>query len=233
MTTNTKSPQINSPYLDARREWNERYGSYIQSARRWRTLAFVSLAIAGVAVAGVVYLASQNKLVPYVVEVNHDGNALQVYHAEKMQPIDRRVVRAQLSQFVQDVRSVSSDFAVQRQSVHRAFAHLSKDMPAFTAVNDWFRKNVPFERAKTETNVVEVRQVLPLSENTWRIEWVERSRSRTGEALQKTFWTGTANIVTGAEVNASTIMLNPVGLYVREFDWSQDFGVREKKEVDQ
>ncbi len=146
-----KNPQMNSPYLDARREWNERYGSYIQSARRWRTLAFISLAIAGVAVAGVVYLASQNKLVPYVVEVNHDGNALQVYHAEKMQPIDRRVVRAQLSQFVQDVRSVSSDFAVQRQSVHRAFAHLSPDMPAYTAVNDWFRKNVPFDRAKTET----------------------------------------------------------------------------------
>lgn len=217
-----ESTQPASPYVAARREWNERYGSYIATAKMWRGVAVASLVIAAVAVGGVVHFASQNKLIPYVVEVNADGNTVQVYEADKMMPADRRVVRAQLAQFVQDVRSVSSDAAVQRRAIERAYAHLSADMPAYTAVNTWMRQNVPFERAKEQTVVVEVRQVLPLSENTWRIEWIERPRSRNGEAMQPTKWTGTATVVTGGDVDARTIMFNPVGLYVREFDWSRD-----------
>lgn len=219
--------QINSPYLDARREWNERYGNYIQAAKTWRYVAFAAISIAIISVTGVVYFASQNKLIPYVVEVNSEGKTLQVYQADKMRSLDRRVVKAQLSKFIQDVRSVSSDVAVQRQAIHRAYAHLSTDMPAYTAVNTWFRNNVPFDRAKEETNVVEVRQILPLSEDTWRIEWIERSRSRTGEEMQESKWTGTTSLVTGAEVDSSSIMLNPIGLYIKEFDWSQDFNVNE------
>lgn len=215
--------QTSSPYLAARREWNERYGSYIATAKMWRGVAVTSLVIAAVSVGGVVHFASQNKLIPYVVEVNADGDTLQVYQASQMLPADRRVVRAQLAQFIQDVRSVSSDVAVQRRSIERAYAHLSGDLPAYTAINTWFRQNVPFERARNETVVVEVRQVLPLSDNTWRIEWIERPRSRNGEALPATRWTGTASVVTGGEVDARTIMLNPVGLYIREFDWSRDF----------
>jgi len=217
-----ESTQSASPYVAARREWNERYGSYIATSKMWRGVAVASLVIAAVAVGGVVHFASQNKLIPYVVEVNADGNTVQVYEADKMMPADRRVVRAQLAQFVQDVRSVSSDVAVQRRAVERAYSHLSADMPAYTAVNTWMRQNVPFERAKEQTVVVEVRQVLPLSENTWRVEWIERPRSRNGEVMQPTKWTGTATVVTGGDVDARTIMFNPVGLYVREFDWSRD-----------
>jgi len=218
-----ETQQVSSPYLLARREWNERYGSYIARAKVWRGIALTSLVIAAVAVGGVVHFASQNKLIPYVVEVGGDGRPLQVYYADEAQPLDQRVIRAQLAQFVQDMRSVSTDVAVQRRAVERAYAHLSADMPAYTAVNQWFRQNVPFERATEETVVVEVRQVLPLSDKTWRIEWVERPRSRNGESMPATRWTGTATIVTSGEVNPQTLLYNPTGLYIKEFDWSRDF----------
>jgi type IV secretion system protein VirB5 len=218
-----ETQQVSSPYLLARREWNERYGSYIARAKVWRRVALTSLVIAAVAVGGVVHFASQNKLIPYVVEVGGDGRPLQVYYADEAQPLDQRVIRAQLGQFVQDMRSVSTDVAVQRRAVERAYAHLSADMPAYTAVNQWFRQNVPFERATEETVVVEVRQVLPLSDKTWRIEWVERPRSRNGESMPATRWTGTATIVTSGEVNPQTLLYNPTGLYIKEFDWSRDF----------
>jgi len=218
-----ETQQVSSPYLLARREWNERYGSYIARAKVWRGIALTSLVIAAVAVGGVVHFASQNKLIPYVVEVGGDGRPLQVYYADEAQPLDQRVIRAQLGQFVQDMRSVSTDVAVQRRAVERAYAHLSADMPAYTAVNQWFRQNVPFERATEETVVVEVRQVLPLSDKTWRIEWVERPRSRNGESMPATRWTGTATIVTSGEVNPQTLLYNPTGLYIKEFNWSRDF----------
>ena len=43
------SPNKN-PYLDARREWNERYGSYINQAKNWRLTSLISMLISLVAV---------------------------------------------------------------------------------------------------------------------------------------------------------------------------------------
>lgn len=223
MGNKEESTSISSPYLAARREWNERYGNYIATAKIWRMVALSSLAIAAVSVSGVVYFAVQNKLIPYVVEINSAGDTVQVYKAEQMGPFDRRVVRAQLAQFIQDIRSVSADLAVQRHAIDRAYAHLSSDLPAYIAMNQWFRNNMPFERARHETVAVEVRQVLLLSDNTWRVEWIERPRSRNGESLPETRWTGTINVITGGEVDSRAILLNPVGLYIREFDWSSDY----------
>ena len=218
----TGKTTFNSPYLNARREWNERYGDYISAARMWRRAAMVSLGLAVLSVGGVVYFASQNKLIPYVVEISEKGRVLEVYPSDRMLPADERVIRAQLAQFVQDVRGVSYDISVQKRAIERAYFHLSQDYPAYTAVNDWFRGNVPFERARTETVVVDVRQVLPLTENTWRLEWMERPRNRNGEALPEIHMTGTATIIIGGEVTGRTIQMNPIGMYVQEFDWSRN-----------
>ncbi len=45
-----------NPYLDARREWAERYGSYIAHARNWRLFSLGMLAIALVESVGLVVL---------------------------------------------------------------------------------------------------------------------------------------------------------------------------------
>jgi len=62
-----------SPYLDARREWNERYGSYIAQARQWRLVALLCVLALIVAVGGAFYFAQRSLLIPYVVEVGREG----------------------------------------------------------------------------------------------------------------------------------------------------------------
>ena len=37
---------LETPYLSARREWNERYGDYIARARSWRWAALEAIAVA-------------------------------------------------------------------------------------------------------------------------------------------------------------------------------------------
>ncbi|WP_276709048.1 VirB8/TrbF family protein [Thiomonas arsenitoxydans] len=44
-----------NPYLNARREWDERYGDALARAKTWRLAAFASLAVAAIAVAGITY----------------------------------------------------------------------------------------------------------------------------------------------------------------------------------
>ncbi|MHC2585156.1 type IV secretory pathway TrbF-like protein [Bradyrhizobium diazoefficiens] len=35
-----------NPYLAARQEWNERYGSYVKAAATWRTIGIVAMVMA-------------------------------------------------------------------------------------------------------------------------------------------------------------------------------------------
>lgn len=214
-----------SAYMAARREWNERYGSYIARARQWRLVAMVSLCVAVVSVSGVVVLATQSRIVPYVVEVDGRGETVGVHRADELSGGTEALTRATLVRWVQDLRGVSSDATAQRRAIDRVYAHLSDGAPAATAVGEWYRANQPFERAASETVVVEVSQALRVSRDTWRIEWTERPRTRRGAALEAAQWTGTATVSRGG-VSAEMLILNPTGLYVAEFDWSRDLRER-------
>lgn len=214
-------------YLNARSEWNERYGSYIAAARRWRAVAWMALALAFVTTGGVVVLATQSRVVPYVVEVDGRQRPVAIFKAEEMRAGTPRFIRAELARFVQDFRGVSYDAAVQREAVERVYAHLAAGSPATSAVSSWYRANDPFDRASRETTVVEVSQVLNVSGDVWRMEWTERPRSRAGTQGEPVSWTGTAKVERG-DIREELLILNPIGLFVSEFDWSRD--LRERSE---
>lgn len=211
-----------NPYINARREWNERYGSYISQAKNWRILAFLSMGVAIVSLFGVIFFASQNKLIPYVVEVNGEGKTVDVYKIDKMAAVDQKVIRAQIATFIRNLRTVSSDMTVQRAAIEDVYAHLSGDAPAYIAINEWFKGNVPFERAKNETVSVDIRHIMPLSDHTWRIEWIENRRLRNGEKLPSSAWTAIATVATGGTVDSRTITVNPIGLFIKEINWSEN-----------
>src|ERR1700757_614088 len=81
-------------YLAARREWNERYGSYIAQAHAWRLTALAALGVAFVAVGGVVWIGAQNHVVPYVVQTDRLGDALAISRADIASPSDPRLIRS-------------------------------------------------------------------------------------------------------------------------------------------
>jgi type IV secretion system protein VirB5 len=87
-----KADQSLSPYLAARQEWNERYGSYIAQAYAWRLTALIALVIAAIATGGLVLIASQSQVVPYVVKVDRLGTAIAVDRADRAERPDEAVI---------------------------------------------------------------------------------------------------------------------------------------------
>ncbi len=85
-----------NPYLNARREWNERYGDYIAQARNWRVAAILALGIALLSSGGLVYVAGQSQIVPYVVRVDKLGTALAVDRADEAAKPDKPLIVAQI-----------------------------------------------------------------------------------------------------------------------------------------
>jgi len=219
--TDTPMPDSANPYLNARREWNERYGDYVARAQAWQRIAIASLCIAALAVGGLAYTASQNRLVPYVVAVDRLGDALAVGRADVAIEPDQRVIRAQLARWITSIRSVFVDAAAERALLQEAYAMVNRRSAAYTHLNEYFRANDPFERAGTETISVEVQSVLPIAGNTWRIEWREVRRARDGALIGSQDWQANVTITTVPPTDESMILLNPMGIYLNEFSWSQ------------
>jgi type IV secretion system protein VirB5 len=214
------APDTTNPYLNARREWNERYGSYIAQAAAWRLTAIVSLCIAAVAVAGVVYMGSQSRIVPYVVQVDKLGTTLAIGRADQAAPVDSRVMRATLAHWINNVRSVYVDAAAERAVLKEAYATVNRRGPAYNALNEYFRANDPFERAKQETVSVEVLSVLPLTDSTWRVEWREDRRGRDGNLASQQQMQATVTVIVSPPTDDSAALLNPLGIFVNAFNWS-------------
>jgi type IV secretion system protein VirB5 len=209
-----------NPYLAARQEWSERYGSYVRAAAVWRAVALLSLLLASIGVSYALYLSTTVRLVPYIVEVDRLGNTVSGGFPQQIEYADVRVIRATLAGFVTSFRSVSPDAVVQKQYIDRTYALLRTNDPSTQKLNAWFRGNSPFEKAVTATVAVEVTNVVALSSQTYQIDWTEYERDRVGKEIAVRRFRGIATVAMTAPQDEATIRLNPIGLYVRDFDWT-------------
>lgn len=209
-----------NPYLAARAEWNERYGSYVKAAAAWRIVGITGLSMAVIGFGYALYQSSQVQLVPYIVEVDKLGTAVSSGFPEQIEYADPRVVRATLGSFITSFRSVTPDAVVQKQYIDRTYALLRSSDPSTEKVNAWFRGNSPFERARNSTIAIEVNNIVALSNQSYQIDWTEFERDRKGKETGIQRFRGIATVTLTAPQDEGTIRLNPIGLYLRDFDWT-------------
>src|SRR5262245_21559583 len=93
-----RGPAEWSPYLAARCAWDEADASAIPRARNWRLTALLALAVALVAICGVLALAMRAKVILYVVAIDNLGRVLAAGPAEQASRADDRLKRAALFQ---------------------------------------------------------------------------------------------------------------------------------------
>lgn len=214
---------VSDPYTNARREWNERYGDYIAQAKNWRVIAFMSILVALASVIGLGVSASQNKIQPYVVEVDGNGMARATGPAITASAVDQRVIKAYLGRFITDFRSVTTDLVFQKQMLNRVYAMIPQGSPTLGKVNDFYKANSPFDRAATGTVAVEITSVLPTTEKTWQVEWTESERDLSGSAsgAKPKRFQASLQITVNPPQDARQIQVNPLGIFVPDLNWTQ------------
>jgi len=209
-----------NPYLAARLEWNERYGGFIRAANSWRLVAVISMVMALIGIGYALFQSTQVKLVPYIVEVDRLGTPALAGFPEQIEYADPRVVRSMLGGFVAGFKSITPDAVVQKQYIDRTYALLRTTDPSTEKVNAWFRGANPFERARTVTVSIEINNVVALSNQSYQIDWTEFERDRQGKELATRRFRGIATVTLSPPLDEATIRLNPIGLYIRDFDWT-------------
>lgn len=216
-----KSQALESPYVYARREWNERYGSYIAQAHTWKLVALASMALSAILVFNLVSLANSSKVVPYVVEVDKLGNAVAVKPADKALTSDERIIRGQLSNFVVNARSITPDRLVQKRWLDSVYAMATPS--AATFLSDHYRKNDPFEKGKTSLVSVEINSCLPIrpSESSWQVQWTETTRGLDGLVQGVSRYQAILNTTKYTPTTEQQILANPSGTAVDQISWNQ------------
>src|SRR2546422_4932427 len=113
-----------NPYVEARREWNDRYLDLVRARRWWQLAAAAELVLVVLVAAAFVALSLQHKTVPYVVEVDALGAAVAVAPAQAAgRPTDERIVRYQLAAFVRGARTVMTDRAAMKRGLEQIYAY--------------------------------------------------------------------------------------------------------------
>ena len=228
MSAEVKPGTQENPYLNARRSWNEHVGSVVSSRQAWQIIGILSLLIALASVGGVIYIGSQSKFVPYVIEVDKLGQAVAVQPAQTAEPANERVIHAYVAAFINDARQVTPDIALQRAAIFRVYAMLSGNDPATLEMNQFLNGNPelnPFKRAEKETVAVQIESVMRQTPESWQVDWVETVRDRQGTMKMPPFHMRALLTVYLVPPTPATteeqIRKNPMGIYIKDFRWSK------------
>src|SRR2546426_8520047 len=204
-----------NPYVEARREWNDRYLDLARARRWWQLAAIAELALVGVLASGLVALSLQHKTVPYVVEVDALGAATAVKPADAAgRPTDERIVRYQLAAFVRGTRAVMTDRAAMKRSLDQVYAYARGSARVF--LDDHYRANNPFEIAKTYTVLPAVTSLLQVSERSCQVRWNEEQRGLDGTLLGRSNWEAVLAVEQRPLDPAHAIQVKPFALQRRE-----------------
>jgi len=211
-----------SPYVAARHEWDERYGSLITQARNWRVAFQISAAIALVAVAGAIWLSVHSRTKVFVVALDHLGRSVAAGYADQSGVAnDDRVRRSSILNWGEGLRTVPSDSVAQAKAIRTVYAQIAQGSAAMSAINDFYRGDPPPTRGKTETVSIDVNTVLPTSDRSYEVDWTETTRDMQGVVTATARWKGSFMIAVDPPTDEATARMNPLGIYVTNASWSR------------
>ncbi|CAP54956.1 conjugal transfer protein TrbF [Gluconacetobacter diazotrophicus] len=216
-----KTPEPETPYHKAGQVWDDRIGLARVQARDWRLAFFGCLALSGGLAAGLVWQSARGTITPWVVQIDHLGQAQAVGPATAAyRPTDPQIAWY-LARFISEVRGIPADPVVLRQNWLDAYNYVT-DRGAL-ALNDYARTNDPFSRIGRMQVAVEIASVIRASDDSFRVEWVER-RYIDGALATTERWSAILTIVVATPTDAERLRKNPLGIYIHALNWSRELG---------
>ena len=214
-------------YLQARREWDERYGDLVLGKRNWQIAAAGLLAATLILSAGIIWLSTRSRYIPYVVEVDKLGYALtdpQPLTPASTPDVAMRMQRYELARFIRDARSVSSDPQLEHQMLNSLLAHVRGAADRFLDGyyhSESFSHN-PFKLAESQIVTVQVDSILQLSPASYQVRWSEQRHDLNGAPLgAASHWEAVLQTEIVPPKSDESIVSNPLGFYVTQISWTQ------------
>ena len=217
---------LDTPYAPARAAWDANMGAPTVSAYHWRLAFFALVLPLAAAIGGLIYRSGESKVIPIYVAIDSFGEARVLESPDTTTQPGDRAVAFHLRQFVMHVWSVSSDPARTKRdwidAYHFASAKGQQQLKAEpvdsapgTTLAEWLDR--PAELAQKGTVVIDAEQPLPITKDSWQVDWTRTFRDLNGKLGKPTKFRGTFRLVRIAPKTAKDVKHNPLGHYIDDF----------------
>jgi type IV secretion system protein VirB5 len=209
-----------TPYEAAEGIWAERQGLALAHARNWRLAFFASTAVTLMCVVGLIIQSTKASVVPYIVEVEAEGNVRLVGQVREQEwSLGDSARKLELERWIRSLRALSLDRNVQRDRLVYVRNHSSQagnmQLDALLEQDDPL---ADFGRIQRTVHVTSQTR-LPGEADAWRVEWVERTFGTRGEPMGERAYVGEFHIELRAPENDEQLTINPLGFYVTFLDY--------------
>lgn len=214
----TEFQDTNNPYLHAKWEWNERYGSYIREKEKWQKISFFILIALIISIVGLVAISLQSKITAFFVKTDQLGKPIVIERVDPTTKLNSSVVAYQLAEFITFVRTVTTDGKLKKYWMQVAQKYCSET--ASNYLQEFWVKNPPEKIAQVMNISISIVSVLPIkSTESWQINWTETA-SKNGINVGTTSWSAIVNIGIISIRNEQDFIKNPTGLIIKSINWS-------------
>jgi type IV secretion system protein TrbF len=213
-------------YLQARREWDERYGDLVLGKRNWQITSAGLMLLSLILALGIVWMSARTKVIPFVVEVDKLGYAITIpaaLTASTTPTTVERMKRYEIAAFIRNARSVTSDPVVEQNMLNDLLAHAhgaaNRFLESYFHADD-FVKN-PFQIMKHRTVDVQIESILQASPKSYQVRWSETARDLSGAPLGTSHWEAMLETELSPQNSTDTVISNPLGFYVTRISWAE------------
>ena len=213
------SAPVESPYLRASREWDNRIGSAVVQAKNWRMAAFGCMGLAALALGGFIYEASNTNIATYVVPIDKYARPGRIELAGRTYQPTTAEIGYFLADWVRRTRSKSIDPIVIRDNWTGAYHFVAG--PAIGQLNTYAKTNDPFANVGAQAINVEIVSVLARSPSTYQVQWRE-TEFNAGTSGVTENWTGLFTAKINPPKNEAELRANPLGIFITAFQWSRE-----------
>lgn len=223
-----KTEKVKNPYLEARAEYADRYGSEVKNSARLRRICFALVFLCIVLGVCMTWLAAQNKVVPYIVQIDRHGYAIAIKSAEEASVTNNKVVIATIGRIVMDFRSVVADPRAQERLIANVYACVAKDSSAEQVIHGFYKENNPYSMVKEDSRgkLVDINSITTFSEGgkpgaSWQVLWTEQTTQK-GRVINVATYRAIITIAISPTRNLDQVIVNPLGIYITEMHITKD-----------
>jgi len=215
-----ESEGISSPYQRAKLAWDERIGSARVQAYNWRMLAFVLSALLTISLIGNIYLGSQSKVIPYVVELKPTGEANMLGTANSLSAkANENAVKFFISRFIMLAREIPADAVLFKRNMQNLFQLVS--MQGKSLLTEKFNEASPAKEFQEKNRALKIASTLAVSEGVYQVDWFEAEYDKNGQKIAEYPMRGTFKIAWLEPKNGEQLLENPLGIFIDYFSWTR------------
>lgn len=217
-TPTYRSPLSETPYLRARKEWDDRIGDARVSARNWRFMALLSSLISIILLVMLVISLSLDQVKVYVAEVTRAGRVVNIAPLTTKYRPTQAQTEYFIAHFVQLIRQLPLDPVVAKKNWLLAYRFLTER--SSQQLNHYFSQNNPITQLGKQTVAIKINDINVASSQSYHLDWTETTFGVSGQVEKQQNFSGMFTIVYHQPTTQPEIYQNPLGIYIVDFQIS-------------